>query len=396
MNILKIYPHIYSIDQNQKVSVVLASMPCVHKSSHNFQVISAHTNHKLEDEKIIYLSEEQCFLNADKLKNNDLSLYGFNPKVNYLLYLTSIKQLITEMNPKPQLIEVEFDLNLAYDIAKEFHNIPVSLVNHIDLIKSSPVKNIKTFLKLWHISGLIFVSHFFHKHFLKYFFFLKSKAYVVHNSYGHVSELDYNTEKKNQIIFLGRANYRKGIKEYIQAISAFLADNQNWQGLIIGSFEKKREEEYFATLIENPQIQALITKGQLHIKTNIPNKDALKALMNAKIAVFPTIAKHHKEGIPLVALEAALAKCLIISSTSGGYPEINPFEETLLNRVSKNSILEKLITYTSNPAKMQEQQNKQYNFIKENFSLEKQTLEFDNIRSEIVDNFHHKMQKKKK
>ncbi|MDR0483904.1 MAG: glycosyltransferase family 4 protein [Alphaproteobacteria bacterium] len=382
MKIIKVYPHNYPLHISQNASIVSASMPYISYSSFDIKIISSNTANPVKNENIIYVGD---IFKESLNKDTDLS-NNINSLVKYEDYLNLVISKIKEINP--DLIEVELDLDLASDIAKSIGNIPVALICHLNLIKSSVIKNVKRFFKIRRISAFIFVSHYFQKRFLRYYPFYKNKTYVVHNSYKHIKEdIIFDTKKENQIIFLGRATKRKGIKEYIKGVSQFLLKNKDWKGVIVGSLEQQKEIDYLNEVIKDESVDSLIKEGRILIYKNQSNSKAFEELKKSKIAVFPTIPKKHQEGIPMVALEAGMAKCLIVSSTSGGYPEINPFKESILTEVSSKSILEKLEYFSSREEAINSLSQKQHEFIKETFLFDKLRQKFDQVRENILKNY---------
>ncbi len=364
MRIIKVYPYQYPVHFLQNSSIFLASKPYVDGSIHDIKILSSFTVNKISSENIIYVGDE-------------------NKNITYDYYLKEITKLINELSP--DLIEVEMDLKFASDIALNVRNIPVVIICHLNLIKSSFFENIKRFFQIRNVSHFIFVSHYFKNKFLKYYPYLKNKVYVIHNSSNHISkELISDLTKENQIIFLGRGTIRKGVREYLEGVSKFLAINKDWKALFVGFLDKQRDIDFLEKIFKKPEVDSLIKEGRLKILTNITNSEAFNLLKKSKISVFPTIPRKHQEGIPLVALEACLAKCLMISSTSGGYPEINPFKETIIKKVSSNSILEKLNYFCNNDEKIKEFSKKQHEFMKENFTYDNLMKQFDETRKDIL------------
>ena len=381
MKIIKVYPHKYPLHKMQNASVFLASKPYFEGSIHDIKIISSFCENKLDDKKIIYVGEPNNFTTTDSNLSSNI-----NTSIKYENYLKEVVAKIKELSP--DLVEVEMDLDLASDISSEIKDIPVILVSHLNIIKSSIIKNFKRFFKIRKIYAFIFVSNYFKSQFLKYYPFLRNKTYVVHNSPQHVpQDLLYDIPKENQIIFLGRATKRKGIKEFLQGVSKFLLSNKNWKAVIVGSLEQQKEIDYLNEVLKDHDINKLLDEGRIILRKNLSNTEAFEELKKSKIALFPTIPKKHQEGIPLVALEAGLAKCLIISSNSGGYPEINPFKETILKKVSSENILAKLKYFCDNEEATKNLATQQHLFVSETFNFTKLIKQFDKTREEIVKNY---------
>lgn len=384
MNILKVFPAIYPVAKNQHASIVTAALPYVEKSKHNIKIVSSYTDYPLDNKKlnIIYVSKKDCmFEKTDILEDK---IWNVDYRVSIEKYNETLLKIIEE--EKPDLIEVEFDPSLAGYLSKNVNNIPVALVNHITLVKSDPIKNLLSIFTMNKIAGFIFVSNYFKRAFARSFPFYKHKSYVVHNSYEHILPYTKDTTKKDQIIFVGRGTTRKGIKEYLQAVSTFVNNqhNSNWNALAICSIENEKERVTLDSYKNISSVKQAIDTNKLKILENLPNQEAYGYLLESKIAVFPT-TKKHKEGIPMVALEAALAKCLMITSTSGGFLEINPFPRTIIKKVNVKNILYKLNLFTQHPDFLHKNQQSQYEYVRKHFNVIHLVEIYDRIRENIVE-----------
>ncbi|MFL1780542.1 Glycosyltransferase family 4 protein [Candidatus Hepatincolaceae symbiont of Richtersius coronifer] len=389
IKIFKIYPHNYPLSKQQNASIVLVSLPFIKQSQFTYQIISSYCENPSLENNITFIKKEDCFADNYQEQGNK-NIWNVDFRIDYTKYLKAVVSLIKLQSP--DLVEVEFDVKLSSDLTKHIKQ-PVILINHINMIKSSPWFYIKNFFRIRNIAAFIFVSHYFKKRFTLFYPFWSKKAYVVHNSYDHIKPQSANpsglnwVKKQDQIVFLGKATLRKGIKEYLEAVSLFLeqnlAKNPTWQAIVIGAIEKKREKDTLEAIKAQPLIKKYLDNKKLIIYENLNNQEAFKYLENAKIAIFPTIPRLHQEGIPTVALEAALAKCLIISSLSGGYSEVNPFTITHLNKVKVNEILDKLNIFVNNSKLLQETSQQQHQFVLDNFNISSLGKKFEQIKLEI-------------
>ncbi|MDR2008562.1 MAG: glycosyltransferase family 4 protein, partial [Alphaproteobacteria bacterium] len=174
---------------------------------------------------------------------------------------------------------------------------------------------------------------------------------VVYNSYGHILESIENSSnivKKNQIIFAGKPVAHKGIIEFISALPRVLNNHKDYTAVIIGAFFSKKEK-YAATianLLESAEIKELISAKRIIFLKNLSPSEVFAKMSESKIAVIPTKTK---EPFGLVCLEAHLAKCAVVSSKSGGLPEISGDNAIYLNPVSATEIAKSIEYLIENP-----------------------------------------------
>lgn len=125
----------------------------------------------------------------------------------------------------------------------------------------------------------------------------------------------YNIEKDEKILlFTGRLNKEKGIKELLEAIS--MINESNFKLLIVGSF-------FFDTKIKNDfeeELEKIINniKEKVIFTGYVPYEQIQKIYSIADIAVLPSI---WDDPAPLTIIEAMSSGLPIITTDSGGIPE---------------------------------------------------------------------------
>ncbi len=207
--------------------------------------------------------------------------------------------------------------------------------------------------------------------------FTRNKILVVHNGISKTTLIkknlareillkNTNTETNNKTILIGtisELHKNKGLKYAIKALKNLPEKFTKVIFVIIGEGEKRKS-------LEN-----LIKKERLGKKVLLLGyKDNASSLLKAfDIFILPSI----KEGLPYVLLEAGMAKLPVISTDTGGIPEIiDDMKSGILVRSKSPTEITESITYMlSNKTKMKEFGQELYGKVKKEFSTEKMLKE---------------------
>jgi glycosyltransferase involved in cell wall biosynthesis len=136
----------------------------------------------------------------------------------------------------------------------------------------------------------------------------------VHNGLDF-SEWHPSRERANDIICVGRAAPEKGIKEAASAMATVLASDDKWRGRLILA-EPNRFPEYLKEILAAIQPVA----SRIVVEFSRPMSVVRQRYQDAAIAIIPS---KWEEPFGRTALEAHAAGCAVISSGSGGLPEIS-------------------------------------------------------------------------
>lgn len=367
MKIIVVFPLNNPVENINTKPVVLAGYPYVKNSmfSNNIKVISSYTNNTLFDINVIVIP---------KAKSNKQD-YSLAVKENIRIEL-------------PDIVEVHQDATLAGDIAKAFPQVKVSLVKHNNYIKNS-FKEKFSLYKWWvykkylsYIHNIYCVSYAVRDHIQSAYPALSERIFVHYNTYGHILPFlklnnDFST-KENIILFVGKPVEHKGIKEFMLALPKVLAQNKDWRVIIISAFfsKKAKYNKLFYQLIKEAPIKNLINNGRIVLKDNLNIREVFNDMLAAKIVVVPTKID---EPFGLVALEASMAKCCVISSNKGGLKEININSELLLNKVDIKELEDKLISVIKGD-NLEQLANKGYNYCYQKFNPKTCVKILDNQR----------------
>ncbi|MGV3278977.1 glycosyltransferase family 4 protein [Rickettsiales bacterium LUAb2] len=384
--ILKILPHYIPVDQNQNMSIWSVAKQSILNSKFikSFIIYSPPASKPLtiKDLKITYIDSALTFKNS---LNEEIANGNINHNVDREKYTKAIIGKINEdlEHNNISLIEVEEDYRLAGIIAKTFSNIPVVLVAHTVFGKRKFIpKLIQYFNYLRHIKHIIFVSKAHLDIFNKKYPYAVKKNYVIHNSYAHISLIENNNSiKKNQIIFAGRASINKGYQEYLLSLTNILPTNPNWNALAILAVETLDVNNMLDNFINsNNDLQQLIQLGKLTIIKNLSNTELFNKFCESKIAVFPT-HKSFAEGLPLVGIEAHLAKCAVICSENQGFKELSLNNALYLNYpITAEDISKKLKVLIEDTEMLDKLANNGYLHVKTQHDIKNLILLYDAIR----------------
>ena len=171
----------------------------------------------------------------------------------------------------------------------------------------------------------------------------------------------YLIKGKINILFAGRLEYQKGIDELIKVVLA-LKDNLNFHFHIIGDGSMK--EKLHAEL-----------KGL----SSVSLYEKVYGL-NQYIGSFDYLfMPSNHEGLALMPIEASLAHTPSIINSCPGLKDTLPEDWPL--KVEKNCIDDfiKIILALENTCNYQTYSNLAYSYAKENFSIHKMQLEYENI-----------------
>jgi len=379
--IVKVFPHNFPIGKNQNMSIWLVSkyVMLFSKFAKNFLIISPKAESPLEGFNIHYIAP----LKKSDLKETSFGDWNISNAIERKDYTEQVVSYIKTV--KPKLIEVENDIRLAGNIAKVCTNIPVVFIPHVVVAKR---KFISRLMQYWRyikpITKIIFVSYNHQKHFYKSFFYSKKPSTVIHNSYAHVKAKNVNfSEKLNQIIFAGRAVTFKGYQDFILGVLPVLQKKQDWQGVAVLSIETENMNNEVEAFLKKPEITEAIKNGSLKVIKNLPNNLLFKAFAKAKIAVFPTHPSW-LEGLPLVAIEAHLAKCALITSANPGFKELSSNNILYLDEINPSDITAKINYLIDNPKALENLALSGYKHITNNYNIEKLVKKYDQIREEYL------------
>ena len=278
----------------------------------------------------------------------------------------NIRQLI-EIHNRPYLV------NKIYSKIKNTNLITLFLHNDPLEMKGSFSINDREKLLL-RLDKIFCVSNYIKKRFLDGIRYDRDKVVVLHN--GVVRTKKIMPKKLKQIIYVGRIVKEKGVDLFVDAIREIYKDFKDWNFKIIGSPRLGINKlDQFSRKIKN-DFESLGDRAEM---LGFVNAEKLSHIMaDTSIIVIPS---KWNEPFGLVAAEAMSNGIAIVSSNSGGLPEIISNNGILIDKINSKKISKYLKQILSNTLLLKELQKKSWeNF---NFNSKKISLILDNYRKEL-------------
>ena len=278
----------------------------------------------------------------------------------------NIRQLI-EIHNRPYLV------NKIYSKIKNTNLITLFLHNDpLEMKGSSSVNDRKNLLL--RLDKIFCVSNYIKKRFLVGIKDDLDKVVVLHN--GVIRTQKIMPKKLKQIIYVGRIVKEKGVDLFVDAIKEIYKDFKDWNFKIIGSPRLGINKlDQFSRKIKN-DFESLGDRAEM---LGFLNAEDLSFIMSeTSIIVIPS---KWNEPFGLVAAESMSNGIAIVSSDTGGLPEIISNNGILINKINSKKISNNLRKILSNTSFLKELQEKSWkNF---NFDSKKISLILDNFRKEL-------------
>ncbi|MHA1251159.1 MAG: glycosyltransferase family 4 protein [Candidatus Helarchaeota archaeon] len=247
-----------------------------------------------------------------------------------------------------------------YQLKKYCRHLRVQKIfwsNYVDFIVRQNIKRTQK---------IITVCKSVKNNFLRYYNY-KKEIFVIYNGVD-TTHFKPNSKKSDEILFVGKVNYMKGIDILIYAFKNILKKFPNLILRIIGNGSIK----YYAKLIKKLNItKNIIMEGKIN-RTNLP-----KYYSKAKIFVLPS----YIEAFPLVNLEALSCGTPVIASNIGGNPEIikNNYNGLLLQNFSVRELTEKILYLLENDKERRKLEYNSRKSVEKKFNINRTSNEYLNL-----------------
>ena len=359
INILLPYKEKFSINKASSVSLTVANNLEFSKYKKQIRIFGHNVEDPMYKNNFIGIHNSWNFL---KSKNQNLSY--------------KMCELVNKENQKFQIIEIH---NRPYLVNSIYLNLKnkkrLSLFLHNDPIEMKGSKTIEDRRNLLSkLERIYCVSEFIKKRFLIGITDHLNKVVVLHN--GVVRRQKTMPKKQKQIIYVGRIVKEKGVDLFVDAIKEIYEDFKDWNFKIIGSpklginkldnFSLKIKKD-FESLGERAKMIGFINSKKLN-----------KIMSDASVIVIPSV---WNEPFGLVAAEAMSNGIAVISSSSGGLPEIVQDNGILINNINSKKIAKQLKKIILDTSLLKELQKKSW----KNFSFDSKTIssKLDDHRQEL-------------
>lgn len=197
---------------------------------------------------------------------------------------------------------------------------------------------------------------------------------ILPNAIG-TDEIEFSEKENNpkNIIFFGRIDENKGLKEIVEACRILKSENFEFHFKCYG--KGPQENEFIAEMKK-------VLGEQFDFCGVVSGKDKWKALADADIFLLPS----YFEGLPLSILEAMAAKCIVIVTDVGSIKTVieNGKNGFLINPHSAEEVIEKIKLVFSKDFDWEKMQNNARKTIEEKYSIEKYVVKLKEIYEEIT------------
>ncbi len=317
---------------------------------------------------------------------NPAKVNNFIPINNSINFLKSknihlAEQMCNQINkdndPK-QLIEIHNRPVLFHYVIKKLKiNLPVTIFFHNNPLEMSGSKTILERKKiLENAREILCVSEYIKKKFLTGINYNPANVSVLYN--GVDRNLKNFPLKKKEVLFVGRLVEEKGIKLFIKVVENIAAKLPFWKFCIVGSSQLglSNEKSNFA---KNCRQKFLNIGSQAYFSGYLNNKEVQNKMKEASIVVVPSL---WEEPYGLVVAEAMSNGAAVITTSSGGIPEIIGSNGIIIKNINTKKLEDALFSMMKSEKKLEKYQKLSWKNFKHYAS--KSSKQLDQIRTRIL------------
>lgn len=207
------------------------------------------------------------------------------------------------------------------------------------------------------------------------------KTRVLYNTtklYDSITKIkkEKNQKKEFVIFYLGRIMREKGVLELVEAYNLFHEQHPESRLILAGGAKNiYKADNYYNRISELAK-----NRNDISIKNNIKHSELLRLYKTIDVQIVPSI---WNEAFGITALEGALSGTPVIFSDRGGLPEIFSDHKLMLNKISKESIFEKIDEVYNNRHRLKQFVDKERNNA-QRFSAKRYCSCFDKYIMEVI------------
>lgn len=266
--------------------------------------------------------------------------------------VTKMCEYLNSETEKKQIIEIHNRPLLFHNIFKKLENsFPVNIFFHNNPLDMSGSKTLLERKKIVMKAGAVFcVSRYIKDQFLIGFDEKPSNVYILHNGVERIPQKF--PIKKKEILFVGRLVEEKGVKIFIEAVARVANHFSSWKFCIIGSSQlgSVNEKSVFANKCKNSFLKI---GSQAYFSGYLNHNEVQNKMKQASIVVFPSL---WEEPYGLVVAEAMSNGAAIITTVSGGIPEIIGENGILIRNINKKKLTTALVSLMKDEKKLKKYQ----------------------------------------
>ena len=343
INILLPYKEKFSKNKASSVSLTVANNLQFSKYKKQIRVFGHNVNDPMFKKNFVGIENSWNFL---KSKNENIAL-----KMCKFVNREQNTRQIIEIHNRPYLVNTIYTkLKNKNLITLFFHNDPLEMKGSFSvedrkklLSRSAKIYCVSNYIKMRFLIGI--TDNF-------------NKVVVLHNGVKRMQK--FMPKKQKQIIYVGRIVKEKGVDLFVDSIREIYDDFKDWNFKIIGSPRLGVSKwDHFSRAVKK-NFESLGNRTEMTGFIN--SKDLNNIMSKTSIIVIPSI---WKEPFGLVAAEAMSNGVAIISSNSGGLPEIICDNGILISNINSKKIarqLKKIILDTSFLRELQKKSWKNFRF----------------------------------
>jgi len=323
--------------------------------------------------------------NYFSIKTNKILSFGNNRSLikNYFKYTKkdNYKKII-EIHNRPFFFKYLFKKKIRHPITLHFHNDPTKM-------KGSSSVQERHFIAS-NCAAVYFVSKFIKN---KFCLNLRKKYKNLHVIMNGIQRTLKKKPNKNKIIlFVGRLVEAKGIILFLDAIEKLLKEKVKWKFIIIGTikpgynikknlfFMRSKTDQKGLVIIDKINKLSEKFKNFKHINF-CNNKSVHNYMKKSSILVAPSI---WEDPCPLTHIEALSNSCALITSSTGGIPEIVKKNGIMLKKISSNNLYKNIKNLMINKKLLKKYHD--LSWKKYNLNIDKFVRKQDYIRNKIFIN----------
>ena len=363
INILLPYKEQFDKNKLSSVSITIINNFNHSKFKNNIKIFGKYVEKPANPNIFIGIKNS---LNIFKSRNTHLA----QQMCNYILKDSDKNQLI-EIHNRPKLFHyVVTKIKKKYPVNIFFHNNPIEMYGSKTLLeRENIVKNAK---------AIFCVSKFVKEKFLTGFNAIPKNIHILYN--GVDRNLKKFPEKKKEVLFVGRLVEEKGVEIFINAVANIAIKALDWKFCIVGSSHLGQMKEQSAFAKKSSQKFLEIGK-QAYFTGYLNHDDVQKKMKYASIVVVPSV---WQEPYGLVVAEAMSNGAAIITSFSGGIPEIIESNGIVIKDINQKKVENALHLMINNKEKLKKYQMLSWKNFKH--TSKKSSQKLDEIRIKILNN----------
>ena len=331
IDIILPYKEIFNKNKASAVSLTILNSFKFCKFKKNIRIFGRFEKNPLLKENYISLKTNK-FLNFGNNRSLIRSYFNYTKNDNF--------KKIIEIHNRPFFFKYLIKKKVKHPITIHFHNDPTKM-------RGSSTAQERNFIAS-NSAAIYFVSKFIKK---KFCLNLKKKYKNLHVIMNGIQRtLKKKPKKKKIILFVGRLIEAKGIVLFLNAAEKLLNENLKWRFLIIGTikpgytikksyfFLQSKTDQKGLMIVEKIKTLSEKFKNLKHI--NFCNNKLVQSYMKkSSILVAPSI---WEDPCPLTHIEGLSNGCALVTSATGGIPEIARRKAIMIKKLTSEMLYKKI------------------------------------------------------